>query len=157
MSKNDINGDSMRQNTDANFNNNQVVKVSKRPRMKIDKQSKKDFNKLRRVKNGENKNEFEQSEDEKKNEEIVLKAIQDKWYTEFNRMIYSRSYTYLYLTSAIALFILFIFSLIFFTVDFPQPLIILELVVFLIVSVFTLFDIGIRQYIMVIFRLFLVQ
>jgi hypothetical protein len=149
MSKNDINGESMRQNTDANFNQNNANKIQKRPKIKIGKQSKKDFNKLKRVKNGENKNEFENAEDDKKNEEIVLKAIQDKWYTEFNRLIYSRSYSYLYLITACILFVLFILSLINFTVELNDILNILSATIYIVCAFFTIFDIGIRTYIMV--------
>jgi len=154
MSKNtnDVNDNSLRQNTDTNFNNKKEVYVAekKRPKIKIDKQVKRESFQMRRLKNGENQNEFVIGEDEKKNEEIVLKAIQERWYTEFNRLIYSRNYSYLYLVSAACFFILFIFSLVFYKYDITSLIVIPVVVFFLIFVCFTFFDIAIRNYIMVI-------
>lgn len=151
MSKNpnEINGEPIRQTSDSNYNNNNFQKRSK---IKIGKQITKDSYRVKRVKSKDNKTEYENVDDGKRNEEIVLKAIQDKWYTEFNRLIYSRSYSYLYLISAVSLFALFIISLVYFTYEISNILIILCLIIFLISIAFITFDIGIRNYIMVISR-----
>jgi hypothetical protein len=150
MSKNanDINGEPIGQTTDFNFDNK--TNIQKRTKIKIGKQMTKDSYKLTRVKNKENKNDYQNVDDGKKNEEIVLKAIQDKWYIEFNRLIYSKGYSYLYLISALSLFILFIISLVHITFELSFIIMILCLIVFTGIVAFIIFDIVIRNYIMVI-------
>lgn len=148
---NDINGEPIGQTTDFNFDNKN--NIQKRTKIKIGKQITKDSYKLTRLKTKENRNDYQNVEDGKKNEEIVLKAIQDKWYIEFNRLVFSKTYTYLYLISAVSLFILLIISLLNLTYEISFVLIILCLILFIGILAFIIFDIVIRNYIMVIVRL----
>lgn len=143
---NEPNGEVINQTTDTNFNNNQI---KKRPKMKIGKQLEKDGYKLKRLNNGDEKNEFVNVEDEKKNEDIVLKAMQDKWYIKFTRLIYSKNYSYLYLTSATCLLILFMISVLCYIYDLRDFVVISCTILLTIFLIFSLFDIIIRIYIMV--------
>ena len=117
--------------------------------MKIGKQLEKDGYKLKRLNNGDEKNEFVNVEDEKKNEDIVLKAMQDKWYIKFTRLIYSKNYSYLYLTSATCLLILFMISVLCYIYDLRDFVVISCTILLTIFLIFSLFDIIIRIYIMV--------
>ena len=131
------------QTTESNIKNNKIIKI-KTTMIKIEKQMEKPKYKLKKLILEDNK-DFVTFEDEKKNEDIVLNAIQDKWYIEFNRLIYSKKYSYIILVALAMTCLLIVLSLSLICSIFNN----LCIIVLLSIISFSFIDILIRYYIMV--------
>ena len=145
----DPNIESIRQTTDSNTNS-KIEHKKKKSKIKIDKQMSNPAYKLKTPQTLDKNNDFSNFADEKKNEDIVLKAIQDKWYIEFNRLIYSKKYSNIILLTLALTCLLIILSFNFIIFEFAQFLLTPSIIILLTIISFSLLDIAIKYYIMVI-------